>query len=129
MGFIFVIHITVFGMIILTCNDTYRIALAVLLSISFIYQFRYYGLRSSPRSIIAVHLSDRRQWLLQSRAGLLLEAELQFSSTFYAQLMILNFKIVAKKRRLSVILCPHCLDDETLRRLRVKIFTMRIEKT
>lgn len=90
----------------------------VLLSISLIKNIRRYALQLANEAIIEVWPKNNNEWLLKTKQGIMQRAELLQSSYCSIYLVVLNFKLVEKKAKVSVVILPDSLERNTLRRLR-----------
>jgi len=102
-----------------------RLALAVLVFISFWRQFRLQVLRRDPQAITALEWRADGSWLLTARNGINMSPALKADSYVHPALVILNFSGTGN-RLLSIVLFRDSLDHDTFRRLRLRLGTMRL---
>lgn len=94
------------------------LAISILAVISLIHNIRHYALRLNAKAIVKVWLKNNDEWLLQDRQGNVLTARLMQNSYRSLYLVILNFKILESKKKISVIILPDSLTHNEFRQLR-----------
>jgi len=104
------------------------LALTFLVVSSFWNQFRRQVLRSAPQAITALEWRADGSWLLTARNGNNMNLALKADSYVHPALVILNFS-GAGYRLFSVVLFRDSLDDDSFRRLRLRLGTMRLSSS
>ncbi len=97
----------------------------VLCVVSGIYHSRQHWLLLAKKSIRHLSLLDTNQWLLQQRDSQQYLAILQGDSIVSASFILLNFKIIGKRRCQSVMLTQQSLPAEQFRQLQICLKTSR----
>lgn len=88
--------------------------------ISLIYNFGRHVLQTHQQSITEINWTSDGRWLLTTRSGNSFQARLSENSFLHPQLVVLNFNRGRWKRQ-SVVLFRDALDQESFRRLRVRL--------
>ena len=83
------------------------------------YFLKLHYCQQLPRSVLEINQDGQGQWAIRCYAGEWQLAKLMPDSFVSTVLVIMNFTV--EKRRYTVILPAGCLDDDTFRRLRVRI--------
>jgi hypothetical protein len=86
---------------------------------SLIYWLHYQVLLKSKNSIIKLWQHSDGEWSLLNRAGQTLRAQLRGDSVVTRYWVLLNFNLVEKRKRTSVMLCADAVPTDTFRQLRV----------
>lgn len=74
-----------------------------------------------PNAITQAWRTGSGEWLLLQRNGSLRQAQLLGNSFTSPYLVILNFRIVASKKHVSLLLAFDCYESEVFRRMRVAL--------
>jgi len=90
-----------------------------LLAASLFFYLRSYALLRSPRSVVALELSEEMACTLETQHGERIICTLQGSSFVAPYLTVLNFKLSGKFFTRSVVILADSIDAEQFRQLRV----------
>ncbi len=119
--FLMLVHL---GGILMLLNLPWQWWQIVLMSsvtlISLIYSLGRHVLQTHQRSISEINWTSDGRWLLTTRSGNSFQARLSANSFLHPQLVVLNF-IHGRWKRQSVVLFRDALDQESFRRLRVRL--------
>jgi len=114
-------HVGGIGLLIILPWQWWQIILmSSVLAIGLIYNIGRHVLLIHQRSITEVNWTSDGRWLLTTRSGDSFPARLSENSFLHPQLVVLNFNRGRWKRQ-SVILFRDALDQESFRRLRVRL--------
>lgn len=117
--FIAVHLFSVMCLLLTTISIQWKIlAILFLVTHGFIMWQRKISLRDK-NAIVTINYHRDGEWQLQNRRGVYANAILCGDSVVTRWLIILNFKVVATRKIVSVIIFPDSVDTDTLRRLRV----------
>lgn len=83
------------------------------------YTIRKYALLMHPKAIVQCALVEDDLWLLIDRAGEEKRVRLLGDSWQSRYMLILNFRLTEKRKRISIVLISDMLDAAMMRRLRV----------
>lgn len=120
-SFFLVIHVG--AMIISYLTLVWYIAspFTILVIVSLMFNLNRYALLLSRKSIIKLWFKNKEEWLLQNRQGEVFAAKLLPGSFRSLHVVILNFKLIDGKNKLSVIILPDSLTKVSFRRLRAQL--------
>lgn len=90
-----------------------------LLAASLLFYLRSYALLRSPRSVVALELSEEMACTLETQHGERIICTLQGSSFVAPYLTVLNFKLSGKFFTRSIVILADSIDAEQFRQLRV----------
>lgn len=101
-----------------------KIFLIIVIIISLVYFFRLYILQMSKRSLLELILNDKEEWYLTLVSGETIKVELRPGAFVHPLLVILPFRHGIYFP--TVILTPSSVDQDTFRRLRVRLKYKRV---
>lgn len=115
-----ILHIGAFFCLIFSNTTLWlKIITAAICLYSAWYTMYKYALLSYPKTIIKCVILNDGQWQLINNKGEKYKAFLLGDSWRSRWLLILNFKLVHSKKRVSILLCNDMLEQTIMRRLRV----------
>lgn len=88
---------------------------------SLIHHLRLHAWRSLPRSVVGLRVDQDGDWRLRQRDGTQLDACLMPDSLVHPWVLVLNFRVAGK--RVTLLIVPDAMDQERMRRLRVRLLT------
>lgn len=106
----------------------HKIAMPVLLLLivySYYRSYRKHVLHKGSGAIRRIIWQVDGSWYLEDASGVVRASELRPSSFIHPRLVILGFNLLRTKGRLSVVLCPDSMDQDTLRRMRRRLSISR----
>jgi hypothetical protein len=118
--FLLLMHIgAVFCILFLAIPNLIKILLVLFCILSFSYWFRQQVILKNKNSIVKLWQERDGEWSLLNYAGQTLRAQLRGDSVVTRYWVLLNFNLIEKRKRISVMLCPDALPTNTFRQLRV----------
>jgi hypothetical protein len=100
-----------------------KIVLALIIAVSFLISLNKFILLRSADSILNIKSDKKNQWYLMNRSAELMTGQLCGDSICTRWLVILNFRIIAaKKKNLSLLIFPDSIDAENFRKLRAYLY-------
>lgn len=90
---------------------------------SLIMTTRRYALLSSTNAIVKLWPLEGEHWQLETRYGQILSTKLRGDSICSAQVVMLNFDSLGKRRSITVLLLRDSLEENSFRRLRAGLRT------
>lgn len=97
----------------------------ILLIVNLIKNICRYALQLSNHAIVEIWPKENNEWLLKNKQGTLLQTHLMPASYYSVNLVVLNFRLNDKKRKLSVIILPDNITKNSFRCLRAQLFILR----
>jgi len=94
--------------------------LVILVLLNLINNLRRYALQLSSVAIIKI-FPKQDAWLLQDKQGNWWQAKLAENSFYSLYWIVLNFKRMDVKKKISIIILPDSLEKDSFRRLRAKL--------
>jgi len=118
-----ILYLAVTFCVLIIIPVTHPVLLLVIpvLSYSAYYYFKRYIFLSADNSVISVSHTISGDWLLGLRNNEALYVELGNDSYIHPLLVILNFKVVGRYRRISVLLFNDACDEKQHRELRCRL--------
>ena len=105
----------------LTLTPWVQWSLALMVIAYLVYNMRTHALLSAPSAIVEAVWSARGDWTLLNINGEALEARLLPNSYVHPLLVLLNFQFLDMNRVRSLVLPADSLDQQTYRKLRVRL--------
>lgn len=96
-----------------------KVGLILLCLISFAFQYCQHVLRKKSNAIVKVWKTEKEDWQVQDKRGQVWTARLCNDSVCTLYFALLNFRLVNKKTRRSIVVLPDSLDSVSFRHLRV----------
>ena len=108
-----------FCILFLTMPSWIKALLLLFCIISLVYWLRQQVILKNKSSIMKLWQESDGEWKLLSCAEQTLRAQLQGDSVVTRYWVLLNFNLIEKRKRISVMLCPDALSADEFRQLRV----------
>lgn len=108
-------------------NASGRILLSLMIAASLYHNLRVHVLLNAPRSLLRLVWEASGKWRVWDAFGREHEARLTPGFFVNPKLVILNLQLKGLGRR-AVLLLPDSLEDEALRRLRVRLRAVRHDR-
>ena len=95
--------------------------LIIIVIASLVIFLRLHVYRNSSQAIIKFQPTIDNVWLLTNAAQHSIKAVLQGNSVCSLYFVLLNFKVVDSRKKISVIILPDGLSEDSFRRLRITV--------
>lgn len=98
-----------------------KIILSIAIACGLMLFLRLYIYRGAQKAIVKIRLDSKGDWLLTDNKQNKIKVTLRGDSICSLYLVLLNFKVIDSRKKISVIILPDALSNENFRQLRIAV--------